>query len=662
MTSEQRPPSPAAEAADPATAAERLAILSKEPALRPIVAANPNTPPDVLEQLGSDRQAAVRRAVAQNPNAPPSLLLELAREFPHEFLANPIIPLLNLTQPEFIKKASPQAWLQLLRCEEVPRLWLRWLGEDVDPSHIRWFAKETMMALRLHVSLAGEKLDGSMDSMDPTVNYALQDYERSSQEAILYPRSFKSTLVLLVLTIPDLAAELIEDIYFDAEQSWQLLLPACYRRMSVQTWQVLARHRRALIRAALAGLPGLPAELLIGLACDRDIRVRGAAIANPGTPLSLVRLLVQNQGRWRVLRREGVIVRAMAACHPHLEPEDLERLAHDSSVRVRATVAEHPALSAELRRRLAHDSSPNVRCMLARNPCLESELLEQLVYDRTHKVRTAAAAHPQLPPALFVQLLSEGRQEVLRGLAANPQLPVELVEQLLTSAHAAIRRRAAAHPALPPERLRQLAASRDQALLSGLARNPAAPPEVLEQLAQRSIELEVAVSAHPHTPPAVLEQLATRSLSRIQANGALESSPLYDHDLLLLRNLAANPATPLSLLEQLLTVNNEEITVLVATHPRVLAEGQQLIHDYLLEALREEIIKADLPSRLRWLLLQRRDLPAPLLEIFANSGRWIERYLVARHCATPASVLEALAHDGNRYVRAAARERRQQAP
>jgi hypothetical protein len=49
-------------------------------------------------------------------------------------------------------------------------------------------------------------------------------------------------------------------------------------------------------------------------------------------------------------------------------------------------------------------------------------------------------------------------------------------------------------------------------------------------------------------------------------------------------------------------------------------------------------------------------LPTTILELFANSPNWEERYLVARHPQIAESVLDALSHDGICYVRAAAND------
>src|SRR5690348_16647304 len=107
----------AVEAANSETSPKRLAELSRVNAVRAIVASNPSTPRACLAQMSKAQNAVIRRAVAQNPNTPVLHLTDLVYEFPRTFLNNPVITLLSLAEPDFIKNISLPAWLQLLRCE-----------------------------------------------------------------------------------------------------------------------------------------------------------------------------------------------------------------------------------------------------------------------------------------------------------------------------------------------------------------------------------------------------------------------------------------------------------------------------------------------------------------------------------------------------------------
>ncbi|WP_052887981.1 hypothetical protein [Thermogemmatispora carboxidivorans] len=650
MTTENAPPELIAEALDLDTPPERLTELSQQPALRPLVAANPATPPAVLEQLSRERDLSVRRAVARNPNTSLDLLLELAREFPHEFLSNPLLPLLNLTQPDFIKQASPQAWLQLLRCEETPLLWLRWLNEDVNLSRIRWFSDETMWALQWHVAIVGE-ISEFNQQWQRIASEAVADYERRSSQVGLYPRSFSSTLVLLALAMPDLYPELVEGIYLPDDECWRQLLLASFPHLHRGTLLKLVSEGPLAVRAEAVRLATLSPELLEDLANAPEVEIRSAVAANPATPPALLLSLIEDPSSQ---------VRSAAALHPQLPEQALARLAHSPESEVRRAVASHPALGAIERELLATDASAEVRAAVVPHLPPESALLRSLAVDESSQVRAAVATHPALPEALLASLASDSALEVVLALAGNPCLPTGLAEQLCAHPEEKVRQCAASHPALAPETLHHLAAShkQDRALLAGLARNPHTPAAVLARLVELDDrEIHLALCQQPHLPTSLLEGLAARYLSEWRRQRAALVTEESTQPIEILRSLAAHPAAPLTLLEQLLRLNDSEVAISVATHSQVSAQGQHLIFEYLLETLREEIIKADLPSRLRPLLLQRPDLPPALLELFAESGRWVERYLVTRHVAAPPTLLETLAHDGNCFVRAAARAR-----
>ena len=54
------------------------------------IASNPNTKPQVLRELASSRSCNLRRLVAKNPNTPTDVLWQLGVDFPEAILENPI--------------------------------------------------------------------------------------------------------------------------------------------------------------------------------------------------------------------------------------------------------------------------------------------------------------------------------------------------------------------------------------------------------------------------------------------------------------------------------------------------------------------------------------------------------------------------------------------
>ncbi len=64
--------------------------------VRKKLAADENTPADILLQLSEDTEAEIRYLVANNPNSSEKVLHKLGKEFPEAITANPIFNLLAL--------------------------------------------------------------------------------------------------------------------------------------------------------------------------------------------------------------------------------------------------------------------------------------------------------------------------------------------------------------------------------------------------------------------------------------------------------------------------------------------------------------------------------------------------------------------------------------
>ena len=82
-------------------------------------AVDPTATPERLTELADAPDPAVRRAVASNPNTPLPVLYALAVEFAAEVLANPVLPLLMLEDPNLLVRAPAATVLALLRSDSI---------------------------------------------------------------------------------------------------------------------------------------------------------------------------------------------------------------------------------------------------------------------------------------------------------------------------------------------------------------------------------------------------------------------------------------------------------------------------------------------------------------------------------------------------------------
>jgi hypothetical protein len=165
-----------AEAADPRTPHERLRELAQDPALAPIVAANPAVGAALLSELTIQGEnapliaalAGIRiahmdphklfdhtdetlAAVAANANTPAEALIRLAGVFPEQLCSNPALPLLLLEYPNLPAEMPPRTIRGLLRYPNVPHDFLEWIVAHSSPA----LADEA----RMHVNVAGEAGD-----------------------------------------------------------------------------------------------------------------------------------------------------------------------------------------------------------------------------------------------------------------------------------------------------------------------------------------------------------------------------------------------------------------------------------------------------------------------------------------------------------------------
>lgn len=92
------------QAADENTPPEQLRMLVNQciEILR-LVAQNPNTDSEILQDLANSNYETIREAVTTNPNTLTELLLyRLGNEFPGQLLENPVFNLLMLENPNFL--------------------------------------------------------------------------------------------------------------------------------------------------------------------------------------------------------------------------------------------------------------------------------------------------------------------------------------------------------------------------------------------------------------------------------------------------------------------------------------------------------------------------------------------------------------------------------
>jgi uncharacterized protein (DUF2336 family) len=266
----------------------------------------------------------------------------------------------------------------------------------------------------------------------------------------------------------------------------------------------IARHGAEIERAALAGRPDTPPELLFFLGADRCPSVRARVAANRATPPQADRVLARDEDPWV---RE-VLARRIAALAPGLGPEATDRLrrmawetlcllAEDAAVTVRAAIAETladmPDAPRDLVLRLARDTAPPVAEPVIRlSPLLtDADLLALIVTPPAGFTRRAVAGRVGLSAALAEELARMADDAAITALLENTSADIRdrTLEQLIARARerpdwqgALVRR-----PLLSPSAATALAAIVADEWAAVLAERAELEPEAAAELRARLV-------------------------------------------------------------------------------------------------------------------------------------------------------------------------------
>jgi uncharacterized protein (DUF2336 family) len=194
----------------------------------------------------------------------------------------------------------------------------------------------------------------------------------------------------------------------------------------------IARYGAEAERAALAGRPDTPPELLFFLGADRCPAVRARVAANRGTPPQADRVLARDEDP----SVREVLARRIAALAPGLGPEATDRLrrmawetlcllAEDAVATVRAAIAETladmPDAPRDLVLRLARDTAaPVAEPVIRLSPLLtDADLLALIVTPPAGFTRRAVAGRVGLSAPLADELARLADDAAITALLEN---------------------------------------------------------------------------------------------------------------------------------------------------------------------------------------------------------------------------------------------------
>lgn len=686
------------EATDAQTAPERLIELGAIGEIRLLVAANTGTPSAYLEELSQDENEQVRRAVAQNPNTPLACLLRLAREFPEAFFLNPLCSLLNLAQPGWYAQITDLTWLALLKSEKIPRRWLNWVEEQKRRTDTAINSElrqprdlyGVWVAARLHVDMPELHAHGEHIGRELAESIAIVvRHERT-------PAPLLAELAAIVCQYTNLA-EIGNAVCEQVKRGVALNVAA-----PEQVLRSLAADTDTIVRHRVGKNTQTPLDMLELLSADASAYVRSGVVANQATPVEILERLGRDntydekyeQAKQqiepgatlhefsRMQAQEALnnikLVKGALARNECTPARMLVHLVSHPEVEVRERLAANPAAPAEVLTRLAADVERVVEAVLV-NPRLPAEALVQLASSRhTAKARVDIASHFHTPASVLAGLATDSEMRVREAVAQNERTPVESLARLMTDNDSLVRAAVAKNSAAPREMLARLVNDPTKSVRLALAQNTNLSEELIEQLSEdKDHDVREQIVCHSALPLSSLERMVEDTDSTVKSRVQLRLDRLsflgeraqqrYSYWRDINHTYKEEPRQGVSASVPLYEIQARalEYTSSNRHDPYLLREF--LDHFQLPTALQQEIFELLLPtwSQKRrehikqsesWLaLLTEIDLSTEWQRVFANSPLWQERYVMAVKPGIEMALLEQLAIDGNRYVRAAAR-------
>ncbi|MBD2577073.1 HEAT repeat domain-containing protein [Oscillatoria sp. FACHB-1406] len=242
-------------------------------------ARNSDTSPQQLRELSYSSDKQTRQLVAANPNTPTEVLLDLGAEFPKELLNNPVFTLIWLEQPDLVRVMPESTLAKLIECKAVPLFLL-----EQATNHPERRIRERAIA----------KIP--VESLPALVNNTYEDIRIQLAEH------------------PQVAIAILEQLAKD-ESIWVRATVASRRQTPIPVLEALAKDTEREVRRAVAPHPSLPVPILERLALESDREIRWPVAAHPQTPLPSLEILAKDsdgQVRCAVAKNPNASVELLA--------------------------------------------------------------------------------------------------------------------------------------------------------------------------------------------------------------------------------------------------------------------------------------------------------------------------------------------------------------
>lgn len=397
-------------ARNPQTPPDILEEILERGGEKATIAKNPSTPEVLLRRIADEREDYLWRELAQNPNIPIDLLFQFINEQLETqvrsnesifdiVIANPNLPTIEryrlILEKEEAEKTAKAHELMARREDPNGRDYYNVCSHiaqrhDTPSAALEFLSNSPMAQIRQIVAL----------NPSTTIGILAQMLERENNVSVLQSIAQNSKLTA------DLLFALIQKPYPSVRKTI-----IQHQSITLELWMQLSRDQTADVRLAIASQSNCPVIVLENLASDENEEVRVAVATNFNTPASVLTILAGDYNS---------NVRTATASNPNLPEIILTQLASDEKVEVRRAVAKNPntppSISESLRDLIIQPTKQQII-----SPCLRG--LSRLYNPSTDDLPTILFRYAQSENA-FVRFIT----------FMNPQTPVEILLQASQSA------------------------------------------------------------------------------------------------------------------------------------------------------------------------------------------------------------------------------------
>ena len=607
-----------AEAASELVTPERLFELAvdSDTAVQRAVAKNLRTPPTALEVLSHSKDQSTRESVVGNPNSPAAVLCKLGGQFPNQLLNNPALDLMLLENPGLFSEVPEETLAAIAKREDCsPQM----LGHLAMGGHGRGLlmaliqngntpASAIQTIIKLPVEKLAERFEVPEDSLRGFDGLSRMHVtvmpEPTAEEA---SESFWSTILERALGLRNSSYQKGHVGFANLDESSIVLLQQANLPAWVQDelmgWAILLCGPLAAIQQF-----NLPSAILQSIACSGDEKVTKLLVKSKNCPAWMSGIKDAQDARDAIVgnaesastslstlaETRSIALKIVLTQHPlsHATPSisDLLTLLASSPINwVREYVAGHAQAPHKTLLMLVNDVDVEVLAMVAENSRspedvfiavfeIVSKIPRGRGYGKFAVVERSLATNPQTPQKVLDALVERGETEV----ACNPNASPNALRTLFTKFAKQSLRDLAKHKNLPLDCLEDISRSKDSDVLDALLENEAVSNAILLNIAKFKDEdpftydkWDRKLINHPNTTGLVIDVLIRRGLLDISDFGVrlakdhrissasfqflLDESRSSAGFAPVRKALAANPSTPIALLEQLAADKDDSV-------------------------------------------------------------------------------------------------------